>query len=360
MTKQSIWQKHLVWGVKLWQLLAFLVFHFVGFAFFYWLALYLNVPTRDFNPKEQVAINFILKFILIIPAYGLIFYYLRSWKLIHKVLLHLVTGSLYVIVWINLFYAICDSLNIGHLTGAGSVWDYYISALIYVIQFSIFHIYDAYVQLIKQKEKENQLITTAYKNEMNALKAQIQPHFLFNTLNSISASVPPTLEHTREMIAQLADTFRYGLRATMEELVPLKDELKFIQDCLNLEKERFGDRMQLIYEINERLLEQKIPPMLLQPLIENAVKHGIAKSVEGGSITISISAANNKICFAVKDTGAGLKNKSTVEMLSNGIGLSNTQKRLYFLFGESIQIQPNEPRGAIVSFAIPMNKTHVL
>lgn len=356
MTFQSLWQKQLIWGVKLWQLVAFLTFHFIGFAFLYWLALYLNVPARDFNPKEQVVINFTLKFLLIIPVYGLIFFYLRSWKLLYTVVVHLVIGPLYVIIWIHLFYAICDSLEIGHLIGAGSVWDYYISGLIYIIQFSIFHIYDAYVQIIKQKEKENQLVTTAHKNEMNALMAQIQPHFLFNTLNSISASVPSNLEHTREMIAQLADTFRYGLRATQEELVPLKDELKFLQDCLNLEKERFGDRLQVAYAVDESLMEQKIPPMLLQPIIENAVKHGITKSIEGGVIVINISTANNKINFIVKDTGAGVNGKNSTEMLSSGIGLSNTQKRLYYLFGESINIQPNEPKGAIVSFSIPMNK----
>ncbi len=356
MVQTKFWQKQIIWGVKVWQLLAFLGFHFLGFAFLYWLALYLNDPTRMFNPKEQVAINFTLKFILIIPVYGLIFYYLRSWKLVYRLLVHLVAGSLYVVVWINIFYSICEALSIGHLTGSGSVWDYYISALIYIIQFSIFHIYEAYMQMMHQKEKEKELITTALKNEMNALKAQIQPHFLFNTLNSISASVPSNLEHTREMIAQLADTFRYSLRASQEELVPMKDEIAFIKDCLQLEQERFQERLQVYFEIDEHLQEHLIPPMLLQPITENAVKHGIAKSIEGGSITVIVKQVANKIQFQVIDTGAGINGIDINTMFIKGVGLSNTQKRLYYLFGESISIVANKPTGAIASFSIPLQK----
>lgn len=355
MQQSSFWQKHLLWGVKLWQLAAFLVFHFICFAFLYWLALYLNDPTRTFNPKEQVAINFFLKFILIIPVYGLVFHYFRKWKLLYRILFHLAAGPVYVIIWIELFYFICDRLHIGHLTGAGSVWDYYISGLIYIIQFAVFHIYDAYVQLMHQKEKEKELVTLSLKNEMSALKAQIQPHFLFNTLNSISASVPPQLEHTRELIAQLADTFRYNLRASLEDSVPLKDELKFIKDCLQLEQERFGERLAVKYQVDEKLLEQHVPPMLLQPIIENAVKHGIAKSVEGGTITLHIFQKNHQICFEVMDTGAGTAGKTTAEMLRNGVGLNNTQKRLYNLFQQTIEIRSNEPKGTLVRFYIPLN-----
>lgn len=357
MTKQSIWQKQLFWGIKLWQLAAVFVLY-LFFAFQYWLALWYTT-SGNFNIWREALIDyFLLKALLTVPLWWFYFIRLKTRPISYKAILHPFTGAIWVFIWFHAYRFIQDLRGEGYLRGDGIWWDVYIPGLFYCVQFAIFHVYDFYLQTEKQKKKEQELMQAAHQSEMNALKAQIQPHFLFNTLNSISASVPPSLEHTREMVAQLADTFRYGLRATMEELVPLKDELKFVQDCLNLEKERFGDRMQVAYEIDETLLEQKIPPMLLQPLIENAVKHGIAKSVEGGTVTVSITTSNHKIEFLVKDTGAGLNGKETTAMLSSGIGLSNTQKRLYYLFGESIQIQPNKPKGAVISFSIPMNKTH--
>jgi two-component system, LytTR family, sensor kinase len=356
MMKPSIGQTQLFWGIKLWQLTAVFILY-LFFAFQYWLALWYTT-SGNFNIwKEAVIDYFFLKALLTLPLWWLYFIRLKAKPISYKAALHLLTGALWVFIWFHTYRFIQDLRGEGYLQGDGIWWDVYIPGLFYCVQFAIFHVYDFYLQTEKQKKKEQELMQAAHQSEMNALKAQIQPHFLFNTLNSISASVPSSLEHTREMIAQLADTFRYGLRATQEELVPLKDELKFVQDCLNLEKERFGDRMQVLYEVEEALLQQKIPPMLLQPLIENAVKHGIAKSVEGGIITVSIASANNKIHFAVKDTGAGLSSKDNSAMLSSGIGLSNTQKRLYYLFEESIHIQHNEPKGAVVSFSIPMNKT---
>ena len=355
MTKTSIWQKQLFWGIKLWQLAAVFVFY-LFFAFQYWLALWYTT-SGNFNIWREALIDyFFLKAALTLPLWWFYFIRLKAKPISYKASLHLVTGALWVFIWFHTYRFIQDLRGGGYLRGDGIWWDVYIPGLFYCVQFAIFHVYDFYLQTEKQKKKEKELMHAAHQSEMNALKAQIQPHFLFNTLNSISASVPPNLEHTREMIAQLADTFRYGLRATQEELVPLKDELKFVQDCLNLEKERFGDRMQVVYEVEEALLHQKIPPMLLQPLIENAVKHGIAKSVEGGTITVSITSANNKMQFAVKDTGAGLQDKEPAAMLQSGIGLSNTQKRLYYLFGASITILPNKPNGAIVGFSIPKNK----
>lgn len=354
MKEQSVWQKQLFWGIKTWQLSAVFVLY-LFFAFQYWLALWYTSGGRDNIWVEAVIDYFLLKAMLTLPLWWFYFIKMKSKQIELKLLLHVFTGALWVFIWFHTYRFIQDLRGGGYLRGDGIWWDVYIPGLFYCVQFAIFHVYDFYLQNQRQKEKEQVLMQAAHQSEMNALKAQIQPHFLFNTLNSISASVPASLEHTREMIAQLADTFRYGLRASQEELVPLKDELKFVQDCLQLEQERFGERLQVLYEVDEQLLNKQIPPMLLQPVIENAVKHGIAKSVSGGSILLKIQTVGNKILFAVHDTGAGFSGKSSGEMVSSGIGLSNTQKRLQFLFGEKISIQPNEPKGAIVSFFIPAN-----
>jgi two-component system, LytTR family, sensor kinase len=354
MKQINFWQRQFFWGIRVWQIASvFLLYLF--FAFQYWLALWYT-SDGNFNIWKETLIDyFFLKPLFTLPIWWLFFIYLRKRSLGFKLILHLFTGALWVFIWFHSYRFIQDLRGQFYLKGDAIWWDVYIPGLFYCLQFAIFHVYDFYLQTEKQKEREQQLMQTAHNAEMSALKAQIQPHFLFNTLNSISASVPSSLEHTREMIAQLADTFRYGLRASQEELVPLKDEIAFIKNCLELEQERFKDRMQVYYEIDEHLLEQKIPPMLLQPVIENAVKHGVAKNIEGGTITLSITAKGNKIHFLVKDTGAGLKSNDTAAMLSSGIGLSNTQKRLQYLFGESISIESNQPKGAIVSFSIPLN-----
>jgi two-component system, LytTR family, sensor kinase len=356
MNKQSIWQKQLFWGIRLWQIAALFLFY-LFFAVQYWLALWYTT-SGNFNIWRETLIDyFFLKAILTLPLWWLYFIKLKNKPIGVKIPLHLITAALWIFIWFHSYRFIQDLRGGGYLQGDGIWWDVYIPGLFYCLQFAIFHVYDFYLQTQKQKEKEQQLMQAAHQSEMNALKAQIQPHFLFNTLNSISASVPPSLEHTREMIAQLADTFRYGLRASQEEFVPLKDELKFIKDCLELESVRFQDRLTVTYLIDESLLTQLIPPMLLQPIIENAVKHGIAKSVEGGTIVLTIAKQNDAIIFEVKDTGAGLSNTDTTHLLQKGIGLSNTNKRLQYLFGESIHIQPNQPKGTIVSFKIPYNNT---
>jgi two-component system, LytTR family, sensor kinase len=356
MKQTSIWQKHLFWGIRLWQFAALFLFY-LFFAVQYWLALWYTT-SGNFNIWREAIIDyFFLKAILTLPLWWLYFIQLKNKPIGLKIPLHLLTGALWVFIWFHSYRFIQDLRGGGYLQGDGIWWDVYIPGLFYCVQFAIFHVYDFYLQTQKQKEKEQQLMQAAHQSEMNALKAQIQPHFLFNTLNSISASVPSTLEHTREMIAQLADTFRYGLRASQEELVLLKDEINFVKDCLQLEQERFRDRLTVHYLIDESLLAKPIPPMLLQPIIENAIKHGIAKSIEGGTITLAISKQNNTILFEVKDTGAGLTDNDTSYLLQKGIGLSNTNKRLQYLFGESIHIKPNYPKGAVVSFQVPYNNT---
>lgn len=193
----------------------------------------------------------------------------------------------------------------------------------------------------------------AYENEINFLKAQIQPHFLFNTLNQISATVPPQHEATRELIARLADTFRYALRSTREELVPLKDELGFIRNYLELEKERFGNRLSIRIAA-EGVQHVMIAPMLLQPLVENAIAHGISPSIKGGTVSIHCRQQQDKLIISVSDDAIPFEG-NTVELMKNGkgVGLKNTALRIDRIYQETIHIQKNNPGGLTFSFAIP-------
>lgn len=193
----------------------------------------------------------------------------------------------------------------------------------------------------------------AYESELKALKSQIQPHFLFNTLNSISASIPYTMEKTKVMIAQLADTFRYTLKASERDWLPLEEEINFIKNWLELEQRRFGDRLKVRYKIDESCLGLPFPPMILQPLIENALKHGISPKIEGGRVTIECRKDGDYACISVADTGVGTT-KPLQELFNHGFGLSNTKKRIRLHFDEELMIEDNTP-GLRFSFRIPIN-----
>lgn len=302
------------------------------------------------------AINFDVKLVCILPVYWLIFWKYRHWSLQNRLLLHLVAWPVYIYVWLKGYYFILDMLPRGksfHLKWPFSFWDYFIGSLMYLVQFAALHIYENYVQMKKQQAKEKELLQLAHQSEMNVLKAQIQPHFLFNTLNSISASVPPQLEHTRELIARLADTFRFALNASSNEFISLRDELAFTKAYLDLEKERFQDRLSVQYNIDDNLLEMKVPPMLLQPIVENSLKHGIAKSVNGGRIDIAIRRKGDLVHFEIADTGVGLGETSSEAAIKKGTGLQNTCQRLQKLYNTHVQLQENTPSGVVVLFDIP-------
>jgi LytS/YehU family sensor histidine kinase len=259
---------------------------------------------------------------------------------------------LFVFVWQKAFYFTMEAMGRGHLRGASQVWDIYIPALIYIIQFGLFHAYEYHLHYQRQKETENALRQASLESELSAIKAQLNPHFLYNVFNTISASVPPEMEDTREMIAKLADLFRYQLKASRVEFVKLKDELEFIEKYLALEKDRFGNRLRTSIDLEDDCLDERIPPMILQPIVENAIKHGIAPKIEGGEVKIKIGRTANELTCEVTDSGVGMT--ANEEIIGKGVGLTNTTLRLEKMFGKTLHFQQNQPSGFRVWFEIPL------
>jgi two-component system, LytTR family, sensor kinase len=354
----SIWQKKIIGGVELGWVATVVAFYIV-FYLVYAFTLVLNemaYSERSFTELlyyygRNQAIDYFIKFLLTIPLCYLYFRWLKKGHLPMKVALHIVTMILFVLVWKHLFYWTMESIGSGHLRGSSQVWDIYIPALFYVIQFGFFHAFEYYYQLKEQKDIESQLRQASLKNELAALKAQLNPHFLYNVFNTISASVPPEQERTRELIAELADLFRYQLKASRAELVPLRDEIEFIEKYLDLEKARFGERLKTQIDIADNVLDEKVPSMMLQPLVENSLKHGLASLIEGGEVAIKIHKEGDWIHFKISDTGIGMKNKTQLG-LTEGIGLQNTQLRLEKLYDSTLQFSDNHPRGLTIRFTI--------
>ena len=247
-------------------------------------------------------------------------------------------------------YAVLDHFEIGRLRGTGEVWDWYIPMLFLMIQFGCFFTYRYFVENQRKIKIEGELKNAALKSELSALKAQLNPHFLYNIFNTISASVPAENEKTRQLIAELSDLFRYQLKASQVEKVPLKEELEFVNKYLDLEKERFQERLQIEINVPEPLKSEMVPPMLLQPLVENSIKHGLSSLIEGGKITISIFKKDEKLHFEISDTGVGIENKDSV--FEKGIGLTNTKLRLEKMYQSTLKLSDNSPKGLKISFAI--------
>lgn len=344
-------------GIRHDELLAFLLFY-LFFSCFYYVTLWVNRGDWDgrgpfFNLLDyfdSVGLDYILKAILTYPIWWLLFRKLTKWSHLKRISLHLILFPVSVIVWQQLYYLVCEMIGFGHLRGNAAAWDIYIPGLFYVLQFGIFHAYNYYTENQRKLVLEGELRNAALKSELSALKAQLNPHFLYNIFNTISASVPAKNERTRHMIAELSDLFRYQLKASQVERVPLKEELEFVNKYLALEKERFKERLNIKINIDESLYDELVPPMLLQPLVENSIKHGLASLIEGGEISISIFKKDDKLHFEIADTGVGIKNKQSV--FDRGIGLTNTKMRLEKMYQSTLHLSDNAPRGLKISFSI--------
>lgn len=355
--KQPFYKKQFL-GIKVEEISAFLAFY-LFWAFAYHAAISFNSNAWDgskislFSLKEFidiVGLDYIIKFILTYPIWWLLIRKLKHWKFSKRVILHIFLLPLFVITWQQLYYLISDSIGFGHLKGSAKAWDIYIPALFYTLQFGIIHSYNYYLENQRKICLEGELRTMALKSELSALKAQLNPHFLYNIFNTISASVPPENEKTRHLIAELSDLFRYQLKASKIEKVPLKEELEFVNKYLELEKERFQERLEIEISVDDALKEEMIPPMLLQPLIENSIKHGLASLIEGGKVSIHIFKKNQKMHFEISDTGIGIKDKTSV--FDKGIGLTNTKLRLEKMYQSTLNLSDNSPKGLKISFTL--------
>lgn len=335
-------------------ILLFYLFFMVSYYFA------LTISQMDYSKNEIFSftnfrpqiLDYFLKFVFTIPIWYLFFKVLKSQSLFYKLFLHLISLPIYVLIWQKSYYFILEFFKFGHLSGSGQAWDIYIPGLFYCIQFGFLHAYEYYQDNLEQQKIQSQLRELNLKSELLALKSQLNPHFLYNVFNTINASVPKELENTRKMIATLADMFRYQLQASQSDFVTIRDEVNFVNQYLELEKARFENRLKIKINIPENILEAQIPPMIIQPLVENAVKHGISSLIGGGEVSIEIEKVNNKLHFLIADTGIGIVDKSKV--FGTGIGLTNIKLILEKSYNSILTLSDNSPNGLKIEFEIPV------
>lgn len=288
--------------------------------------------------------------VLLFVELGVIFsHFMRSTIRSNNLLIRPINQQIVLFVILTLLYAVGISL-------AQSIFEYYYELVVSKGEVLPFHImyyrnlWSSFILLFiwnciyfmfhyvaksrKQQMDTLQLEALVKALELKTIKAHINPHFIFNALNSIRALIDENPARARTAVTELSNILRSSLNAEKAETVSLGEELKIVKDYLALENMRFEDRLRVEYEIDEQTLAQPVPPMMLQTLVENAIKHGISRQVKGGVVKIISDFKENFHELAVQNTGY-LNGRSS----SKGFGLSSTQDRLSLLYGEKAKFE---------------------
>lgn len=277
----------------------------------------------------------------------------RGWS--RALVLHLTAGVLFSVAHAALQAAV-NQLGLGHaprpfpeLFKYLILENYSLSLLTYWVLVGISHAVEYYR---RYKEREALLAQA----QLRALKMQLQPHFLFNSLNSISALIDVDRKAAVRMVARLGDFLRLTLRNSGEQEISLRQELDFLQSYLEIESIRFGDRLAVELDIDTEATGAKVPNLILQPIVENAIRHGISQGEEHGRIEILARRVNGTLHLRVADNGPGLAATDSMKnAFDEGLGLANTRARLSNLYGKAhrFELSAAPGSGLIVSMEIP-------
>jgi two-component system LytT family sensor kinase len=237
-------------------------------------------------------------------------------------------------------------------------YKFYNGLLSYVVLYAgilmLNYVLDSRARLAFRETEAARLNEQLVKAQLHALRQQIEPHFLFNTLNSVAGLVRERRNDSAViMIAELSDLMRRMLDDSTRQQVPLQEEMEFAQKYLDIQKARFADRLQINIDVPGELRLAQVPSLILQPMVENSIKHGIAKRAQGGTIRIAASRSNGMLTLSVFNDGPSLP--VNWETMRPGIGISNVRTRLQTLYGDACDIcMRNQSSGGVeVSVSLP-------
>ncbi len=243
------------------------------------------------------------------------------------------------------------------------VLQYFFGALIYCFfcylgALAVGHALRFHGLYLERTVRASELQAQLLRSQLAALQMQLRPHFLFNTLNTVSGLVRmDEKDRALQVVAALADLLRSVLRGDASQLVPLRHELELAERYLGIEQARFQDRLSTCFQVDPEALEALVPQLLLQPLVENAVRHGACASEGGGQVTVHIRREAQLLHLSVEDSGAGpsAAARAPAQAGGGGIGLANTRARLHHLYGEHHRLSLRETPGGgtVAEVAIP-------
>jgi len=360
-----------VWWERRWALWAAIFGAWTVLAFFFTGQLYYSqlLTPRPYTWRSAASEQFIypylwavgtiiiLRLVSRFPVEGR-----RRWA---NLLLHVFFATLFAVVITGAFQIINHFVNgtgRPYSPWATLQWIIHNSSENYGIYGLILVLHSAFRYYKRSREGElraSQLETQLSQAQLQALKMQLQPHFLFNTLHSISALVHSDPEAADRMIARLGDFLRLTLENSGAQEVSLQKELEFLRCYLEIERVRFRDRLTTRMDIDPRSLDTPVPNLILQPIVENALRHGIAPRSAPGRIEISTKRDNGSLRIQVRDNGPGLPAISKPNgRFREGVGLANTRARLAQLYGGSHRLElANAPEGGlVVTLEIPAHR----
>jgi signal transduction histidine kinase len=345
-------------------LLAFAIWTLIGLAFagqLYLVQARLGDPVSwQFAIGRKLADWYVFA-ILSIPVWWLARHFPIERHQWHRTLVvHLAGATVFSVCWM-VFRAAVE-----HLQSRGSaqpvsfemafshalVATFVFNTLIYWALVSLSHALGYYLKYQERTVRAAELEKRLTEAKLQALQMQLNPHFLFNTLHAISSLMHQDVEAADRMLARLSDLLRYALESTDSQEVPLRKELDFLTRYLEIEQTRFGERLQVRLQIDPAVMDAKVPNLILQPLVENAIKHGIEPHARPGILELRAQRENGTLRLEVEDNGAGLQ---PTKRAGFGVGLSNTRARLEQLYGAGhrLEMLNGAGGGLLVRLSIP-------
>ena len=275
-----------------------------------------------------------------------------------NLLAHLAASALFSLAWMVVRSQVEVWLSHGEVTLAAAfnralVTTFFYNLLIYWVIITVGYAFDFYRKFNERELRAVELERRLTEARLQALQMQLNPHFLFNTLHAISALMHQDVEAADKMLVRLSDLLRHALESTDTQEVPLREEINFLQRYAEIEQTRFGDRLKITMNIPAEVAEALVPNLVLQPLLENAIQHGIEPHARAGRVELTATRQNDSLLLEVRDNGGGLPHGKIAE----GIGLSNTRARLKQLYGErqSFDLANAEAGGACVRITLPFH-----
>ena len=227
---------------------------------------------------------------------------------------------------------------------------------VFIGWFCVYFIYHAFERLRRMQLEQFRLAASVKEAELRALKSQVNPHFLFNSLNSLRALIDEDAPKARESVTRLANMLRYSLQSGQQETVPLEEEIRIVEDYLALEQIRHENRLRVRWAVSDDVRARPVPPMLLQTLVENAVKYGISTRREGGEVFIAATLEADALHIGVTNPGEVATPASAAAARagsSTGVGLRNASERLKLLFGDRARLTlAAEPAGSVTAHVL--------
>lgn len=269
----------------------------------------------------------------------------RWWK---SLPLHLGASLVFVLLKVATFTPLSNLLNPGEPRTFSIMLfsGFYADMLAYWASVGVIHAIEYYRE---SRERELEATRLALEN----LRAQLQPHFLFNTLQSISTLIHRDQAAADRMLTDLSDLLRLSLRSTASQEVPLREELAFLERYLDIMRVRFGDRLVIAVEADAAVREALVPSLVLQPIVENAITHGMADRPDVGHVTVRATRDGRSLYLEVSDDGPGPGSTAP----TNGIGLTNTRERLARLYGDAGRVETLADGGFTLRVSIPFKLT---